>query len=284
MRSRALFYSHSFAPLNTYTHTIQLTPSDMYADMTLSLLTHSALWVAIIQFWDWLAGGNRKHRASLVSLTFCVFTVVWGSAALWQTAATQHESLTGRVVKWAAFDNYLVTAAPWRFSMIDYLLCSVAYMSTDLVFDYDPRFVAHHLLSISAMATTAAHPHLQGTFLMTAVIAEIGGVVFHVSKLVRRDWMTLTFLATYSFTRLVAFPAFIVWLLASLPQSPTLINMWATFGTCALVLININWCSRQWRWYLRAKTPATATDSATADKQPHCQQSPPNSSHNRIQM
>lgn len=130
-----------------------------------------------------------------------------------------------------------------------FLAFTIAYFSTDMIFDYDPRFITHHVLCILAVATTLVFPHLEGTFLITAMIAETGGVMYHVSKLVHRDAMTITFLYTYSFTRMVLFPLFLIWLLCGMmlnKKDVTVPNVWATAGTLVLVAINIRWSFTQW--------------------------------------
>jgi multisubunit Na+/H+ antiporter MnhC subunit len=185
---------------------------------------------------------SRADAASLVSLSYCASTVLYGAVAL--SRHTWPEN---------AFDFELHGVG-----VDSFILFSVAYFATDLVFDWDPRFVAHHVLSLSAMVTTALAPPLQGAFVLTALIAEVGGVAFHVSKLVRRPWMTLLFLVVYSLTRLLAFPALLGWLLNSLLTRPRPVFVWATLGTAGLAVINIRWCRMQWRRFLKERAVAHA--------------------------
>ncbi len=95
---------------------------------------------------------------------------------------------------------------------------------------------------------------------MTALIAEIGGVMFHVSKLAQHRLAEVLFLVVYSITRMVAFPIFIAWLYRSILFTPAAstttqaVNLWAASGTAVLVKINISWCLKQWQVrYTRAR-------------------------------
>jgi len=228
---------------------------------------------------------SRKNAASLVSLTFCTVAVLFGATVLlteelpvdaltWPlhisfsspsfssaAYAREHPELGVAVAARHQCPPSLpqlnlaalkpihaspdLSEGPWM-GIREFIVFSVAYFSTDLYYDWDPRFVTHHLLSLSAMATTWMFPFLQGSFSLTAFIAEIGGVVYHLSKLVQRPWMTMTFLYVYAFTRVVMFPAFLAWLLRSLWANFQWVKLWATGGTCLLVFINISWCRKQW--------------------------------------
>jgi len=233
------------------------------------LLAWILLWCAVVRLIRRVV--PAKHAASVVSLvrlvasirhlvysimykftylscllrgqTYCATTVLWGSVTLLQTAWPQY-----------AFDFSLERHSEQAtFGIRDFILFSIAYFATDMVFDPDPRFLVHHILSIAAMLTTSACTMLEGTFLITAVIAEVGGVMYHVSKIVQRDWMTRLFLYVYSLTRLVLMPVFIGWLVLGLRHDFHWLYLWATSGTACLVGININWCFKQWARYHRSQ-------------------------------
>ena len=217
------------------------------------------VWVAIVFMWRSVCS-TRSNAASCVSLVYCASTVVWTGLILYGEAKKfpVHRPFDFQVSQQSR--NYIQA----------FLAYTIAYFSTDMIFDYDPRFVTHHLLSILAVVTTLLYPNLEGTFLMTALIAEIGGVMYHVSKLMQKDLMTIIFLYTYSFTRLVLFPPFIVWLVYGMwfnDEHRTVPNVWATLGTAVLVSINIRWSFIQWsRLYPQAKAPVDAP--ATPHKSP----------------
>jgi hypothetical protein len=194
--------------------------------------------------------------------------VLWGSDTLLRCMWPKY-----------AFDFTLTSCTSRGLDLEDFLLFSVAYFATDIVFDPDPRFLTHHLLSIAAMGTTWMCAQLQGTFLMTAVVAEVGGVAFHLSKMIQRRWMTLTFLFVYSFTRLAVMPVFISWLVLGLMHEFRWLYLWASTGTACLVVINIRWCFMQWQRFFKssarsrrhptdgeAKTESSAVSSGSGDE------------------
>lgn len=234
------------------------------------LFAQVAIWSACVAACRAVFPRPSGDAASLVSLTYCGATVAWAGVAV-----------AAEVPSWPsnAFD-FELGEHPWgaAFGIRWYLLFSVAYFSTDLVFDYDPRFVTHHVLSLAAMLTTWLVPGLQGSFAMTAGIAEIGGVAYHVSKLVRRDAVTWAYLWTYAGTRLVLFPALMLWLVVSLGVAHPLflVRLWATSGTGVLVAINVKWCMKSWARFDRQLLERRAA-AAAAELKNVCEraQSPP---------
>jgi len=192
-------------------------------------------------------GIDTYHRALCLvcEQTYCIVTVFWGSATLLRATWPKY-----------AFDFSLKTPKGATLGIDDFLQFSIAYFATDLVFDPDPRFVVHHVLTISAMVTVSACSTLQGALLLMAVMAEIGGVMYHMSKIVQEDKFTRVFLYVYSFTRLVLMPVFIGWLCVGLHHDFRLSHLWATCGTGCLVALNVSWCLKQWARYHR-ETSAT---------------------------
>jgi TLC domain len=238
-----------------------------------------AIWSVIAAYWR-LTTASHKNAASLTSLTYCFATVCWTVYLLtsygripsnaFDNFELQHSSLSETESNSHYAEKFSVAHPDTWYIVLSFesfLMFSVAYFSTDMLFDYDPRFVTHHVLSLLAMVTTWMFPNLQGAFTCTALIAEVGGVMFHVSKLIQRNWMTLTFLYVYSFTRVICFPLFLGWLISSLLTQPTVHNIWATTGTAGLIGINVNWCRKQWMRYLRdigAKAKTTSSVAVTA--------------------
>lgn len=185
---------------------------------------------------------SARKAAAAVSLSYCAAAVAWSCVTL--AAETWPSN---------GFDFKLreLPLGPGC-GIHSFLLFSAAYFASDLYFDYDTRFVAHHLLSLAAMVTTWAAPNLEGSFTVSIAVAELGGVAYHVSKLVRQDWMTRTYLVVYAASRLALYPALLVWLAASLgPATEPLffVNLWALSGTTVLVLINVQWCYRSFVRY-----------------------------------
>jgi hypothetical protein len=138
-----------------------------------SLLGYLALWVGVVFACRALQRNSPKNAASLVSLTYCATTVLWSVGALSAVPVPSNPfdydlspalELRANATLDAAAPASVMTLAlsvPLAMSMRDYILFSIAYFSTDLLFDWDPRFVAHHLLSLCAMVTTLLYPHLE---------------------------------------------------------------------------------------------------------------------------
>lgn len=145
---------------STYCELACCSRTSPYVAMLIEIAVWTLCWSLVVKFWrsvcsthavaaSWvslptldLRLRKSSHVPSLqVSLTYCGTTVVWGSCYLWQQAWPRNGY------------TFVLSGTTTSLDILDFLAYSVAYFATDLIFDWDIRFVVHHLLSLSAMVS-----------------------------------------------------------------------------------------------------------------------------------
>ena len=213
-------------------------------------------WVA----WAYSLRSVFKARtaAYLSSLTFCVCTVVWASLRL------------------ALHVDYDAPGFPWHGPFTfgadnPYMLFAIAYFTTDSILDWDVRFLLHHIVASGGFITGYFFPTLSFGVTVTALIAEIGGISYHCSRLASGTRLQqpayLVFLFTYGATRTIGFIPWCIygwyWMLAA-PTPEFWLKLWGTTASTIITYINLQWLRQQYRRYRKLQDGTYVTPESGA--------------------